>query len=339
MPAAAGLGLDTHREIGLAPNVAKKLRKITRMRLAPRLEAAARPGQMCGIQHKGVDIASLHVQAFFQACRRYHRAGAALFADVKQAFYRLHRDVVLAVDGLEPGTPRADAVATSLLARIGVEPHLVALVSAYHCGTHFAVGLHPDRALFAVGLLPGDTLADMIFNIAALHALNGIEAAFQAGGILPYHFPEPRELWIATDAAAAPIVDVSHVDDDAFLIQGEPLAIPGLLCKAVVLLHGVLEPMGLAIHLGEGKTEAVVSLHGRGTRAATRGIFVDCAGALALPAPLAPAKLFIKRCYKHLGTLLGGDLSFDPEVTARVFPLPPLSLPSAGGRQFLTVPS
>ena len=75
---AAGGAMSSHREIGLAPNVAKKLRKIVRMRLQPTLDAAARPGQMCGIAHRGVGIASLHAQAFFQCCRRYKRSGGVL---------------------------------------------------------------------------------------------------------------------------------------------------------------------------------------------------------------------------------------------------------------------
>ena len=277
--------MSSHREIGLAPNVAKKLRKIVRMRLQPTLDAAARPGQMCGIAHRGVDIASLHVQAFFQCCRRYKRSGGVLFTDVKQAFYRLRRAVVLAVGDAEPGTPRADVVASSLLADLGVQPHLVALVSAFHCGTHFAVGVHPERALFSVGLLPGDTLADMIFNIAALHALNGIEASCLAAGLEPYAFPPPDELWIAEDPEAPPITDVSYVDDDAFLLQGDPATITDILCQAAVCVHGVLAPMGLEIHLGEGKTEAVVCVHGAGARAAKHKIFIALGDTLPLPPP------------------------------------------------------
>ena len=144
--------------------------------------------QLGGRKHVPVSLALHLTRTYLRVNKQQARSVGILFLDLKEAFYRVVRGIVIEA-------PEEDAMLAHLAARLQL-PHdalhelhdLLAAdcaliqagmeskaVRALHSDTHFHMNCQPDICRTQVGTRPGDSWADVVFAFAWARLLRGLE--------------------------------------------------------------------------------------------------------------------------------------------------------------------
>jgi len=305
-----------NREIVLADVTGKAFHKCRRSRLKPLLEASARETQMGGIARRSTDFGSHYVRTAIELGRISGQSTACLFIDVVSAFYNLVRAHVVPI-------PQGDGCFLSdcILTQNNVGPHLAASAAAATLHTWFAIQASPMLTEYDKGVLPGDPEADLAFTLLATKVLNEIHEALRAKGLTP-NFPQAAEE-PALSAGCEPITDwppdVSYVDDATFIFQGPADRITAMVEDALQTVHSVFAKFSLQLNFGPGKTEVLLDVSGRGSKAVRQELCFDRNYKLEVTLAGQPTTIHICRSYKHLGGQIsvGGSLATEVKHRSR----------------------
>ncbi|CAE7945161.1 unnamed protein product [Symbiodinium sp. KB8] len=216
---------------------------------------------------------------------------------------------------------RAYVQERSLLVPAGASPWAANMVREFQEDSWLTVGC--GLAVVESGTRPGDSLADITFSFLFASVLRRIRDAMLHSGYevrLPW-----LDSWFRTlcpedqpDEHLAPI-DVSWMDDLALLLSAStPEAlIEAARGSASVLIDECLKAL-LHPNLDPGKTEAILSLVGKGSRRLRIDLFRDPEPSLQLASTLWPkSRLRLVPKYTHLGGMLHFSGSLMPEVQVR----------------------
>ena len=123
---------------------------------------------------------------------------------------------------------------------------------------------------------------------------------------------------VCTDAPMIPCSDASYLDDAVFFVDAcDSFALINKMVAVAGIVIDVTQAHGLRVNLKKGKTEAVLSFSGKGSREARMKVL--CAGALAVrTSSRGVVDLCVVRYYKHMGALSSPECNVAPEVRARV---------------------
>ncbi len=173
------------------------------------------------------------------------------------------------------------------------------------------VDQHEDACAFTLtGTRPGLPLADLLFNIAMIDVLQHVSADLRDQGITTTLHTEPTE-----DARVYPIV--AWQDDVAIAFDAN--SNEDLRSRMHVVVASVLrrfEEAHMTINFAKGKTELIAAYRGLGATQLQRQDVVEHGGHLTLTDRQVEVVTVAR--YKHLGSLIHGDLDMDAEVWARI---------------------
>ena len=176
--AAPHLG-SSHRGILVSSTIGKAYHKILRSKNVPALAAAATPLQIGGIPRRPATMAAHVVRAHQQWAAKQGRSQATVFLDLREAFYRIMRPLVVGFQGSDEDIARivrevnlppyvmhelhAHLEQQSLFVQAGASPWLAAVTGeALQC-TWFRLNTAAVTET-GIGTRPGDNLADVVFS-------------------------------------------------------------------------------------------------------------------------------------------------------------------------------
>ena len=332
---------DSYRGILVSSAAGKAFHSSIRRKAAPFLDVAAGTFQIGGRAGQPVQIANQSVRIFQAECASAGVSCAIVFLDLKEAFHRVVRPLIVGgplddrhVSGvLQALNLPPDAYDrlqnyvrdTPIFADAGADVWTTGILSEVLADTWFTWGHDGGLATVRGGTRPGDNLADMLFSFLFAEVLQRIRSQLQALGHIfqyPWHsdWSCSLERVSAADTQLQGPSDVTWIDDLALLFRSRTAIglIHGVQQIATVLLDECVRAV-LMPNLGRGKTEAVITLVGPGSRKAK---LEHCGGTeptLALQSTLWPtARLRVVAAYKHLGGIIHHTCSTSPEVRSRI---------------------
>ena len=214
---------------------------------------------------------------------------------------------------------------TPIFADAGADAWTAGILGEVLTDTWFTWGHEGGLASVRGGTRPGDNLADMLFSFLFSEVLNRIRAQLQELGHVfcyPWH-----DAWnCSLDRPQGPDEhlqgpsDVTWMDDLALLFRSRNASgfINGVQEIATILLDECVRAV-LLPNLGRGKTEAVLTLVGHGSRKAKLEHCHGVEPTLGLRSDLWPeARLRVVPAYKHLGGIIHHTCTVSAEVRSRI---------------------
>ena len=310
-------------------------------RRAPILDLAAGSLQIGGRTGQPVQIANQVVRVFQALCIQQGLSHSIVFLDLKEAFHRVVRPLIL-------GGPLDDRHVIGILTALRLPPSDFTRLQAYVrdtpiesesgagawtssmlgevlSDTWFSWSQTSDLAVVRGGTRPGDNLADMLFSFLFAEVLHRIRRAIAEHGLacnLGWHPAWRHSLGsdLPPQTEGPGPIDVSWMDDLALLSSSKSAegTVSATQHIASILLDECLHAL-LMPNLSKGKTEAIVSLVGPGSRRLKQELFVDSDPTFPLQSAMWPeARLRVTPAYKHLGGIIHHSGSIQAEVKARI---------------------
>ena len=319
------------RAILLLESDAKAFQKAWRPFLMEALEPIRTAGQHGGVPAHTLDQPSALVRAHFQGLCASGASGGALFVDCASAYYAIVRDFYFAgpyhawtseellqrskLFFSEVSDQQAflqEMQAGNWLQALRLPDALHRVVMAQLQDTWYIDG-SPGTTLYATntGTAPGSPVADALFAFLFSRFLSGMEAYLRESGVSPHVTIRCAH----NSGAEAP----AWADDVVVLFTvRRPEEVPPVLAAIGAQAVVRLRALGLTANLGAGKTEAVVSIRGRGSRSVRRDLLAAADPCVALPERGDDTPpLRVVPSYVHLGTTLGAELSESPNLKRR----------------------
>jgi hypothetical protein len=207
------------RSILLNSVVCKHYHRFLRTRLLFLLQAVFLRSQCGGLPMRGADLAAHTVRSFLVAAKARRCTAAILYVDLWSGFYTVVRQLVFRasadvadrdaiLDGLSlPPECREALMALmaepSMVDKVGLDPHLAALLAEAHEGTWLSVDGRAEVARTRRGSRPGCALADLVFNLAFAPALTEAGAALREQGLL-WELPVVPTVFVGAGADPPP---------------------------------------------------------------------------------------------------------------------------------------
>ncbi|CAE7939361.1 hypothetical protein AK812_SmicGene2968 [Symbiodinium microadriaticum] len=285
------------RAILLLEADAKAFQKAWRPSALRALESVRAAGQHGGIPCHTLDQPSALVRAHLQGLAASSCSGGALFVDCASAYYAIVRDFYFAGPyhtwSLTELTQRAEMFFTDTADR-------QAFLAEMQAGEWLqALQLPPELHRIILAQLQDTWYIDGSPGTNALcHKYR--HCARVAG---------------CSRGAEAP----TWADDVVVLFTASgPQEVEPILVSLGTQVVARLRSLGLAANLGAGKTEAIVSIKGHGSRSVRRHLLAKDDPCVTLPSQQAtPVSLRVVPSYVHLGTSINAELSETPNLKRR----------------------
>ena len=114
-------------------------------------------------------------------------------------------------------------------------------------------------------------------------------------------------------------LDLAYVDDASFaLYTPDPDELIHATQMIASIVHDTARMRGLDVNYGQGKTEVLVRIAGKGARAVKAKLWHDMKGTIPIVAEAAAQTIQAVRIYKHLGTHLQDHAAPTKEVQKRI---------------------
>ncbi|CAE6969206.1 unnamed protein product [Symbiodinium sp. CCMP2456] len=332
---------SAYRGILVSSTVGKAYHKILRARNVGALEAAATPLQIGGLPRRPVTLAAQVVRLHQAWNRDSGLSHAVIFLDLREAFYRIVRPLVTGFQGSDEEIAhilasvslphgvmhdlKAHLESTSLFERAGSSPWTAAATceALQHTWFRFEQGELVTET--GIGTRPGDNLADLIFSFVFARVLQQVRAKVEATcGLvqIPWHPmmmanvlhpPEPPTSLLS-------LLDCTWMDDSALVIQAQTAS--GLAEQVASTTGALLDScLGRALlpNLDKGKTEAVVTVVGPGSRKCRAHMFRADPPTMQVDSALWPhAEVRLVAEYRHLGGTVHHSGTMTREIKHRV---------------------
>ena len=285
--------------------------------------------------------ASSLTRSFLDGMGKRGISSSAYFVDVSSAYYRVVRELVV-------GMQTSDQEIIAILERFGLGPaefrtlqeHLStppvfeqygvperenAMMESLMDCTWFTVIGSSDITRTRAGSRPGDTFADLVFAFVYSHLLQVLRDALADNGYVnPDSFCYGEE-WKSVKCKdielrhAPQLIDITWADDLVLLQAHEDCR---ELLRRITLAGGLLSDLcsrrGLQLNYKLGKTECLLRLKGKGTRALRCEIFGAENPSLKLPSTVHDGlSVRLVANYKHLGTQISLSSSQMHEIRVR----------------------
>ena len=277
--------------------------------------------QQGGRAQFGTDVSHHVLQAYLAWSRTAGKPMAVLFVDLHSAFYSVVRstlfqesqgdDLLLrALDQLKI-TPKDLTEIMECVkadhALQGLSTHGQELLQDFFHASFYQMHHVPGVTMTTRGTRPGDPLGDVLFNIVFRLVMRDARQSFLQQTSLPWlGQPEPcSDLLQPGELPSSGFAQLAFVDDLACMLHSPTAAeLPSLLALMTSCLHDAARIRGLRLNYTQGKTEAMVSIVGPGSRPIKNKIFNEDHRLLPVVAETEAVMLRVVSTYKHLGTHL-----------------------------------
>ena len=318
--------VKSYRSLLLSDHLGKSMRSWLRERFRNIYSTNSADTHFAGKLGGNPSHASSLARAFLSGMGRRGISCSAYFVDVSSAYYRVVRELVVGMQttdqeviailerfGLGPKefhALREHLCTEPILAQYDVDDRDAAMLESLLECTWFTVGESSIVTRTRAGSRPGDTFADLVFAYVYSHLLKVLREALEGEGLVtPDSISSAQDLRSChcqdVDMRNAPsIVDVTWADDLVVLQAHEDCR---ELIRRTTLAGGLLSDLctrrGLQLNYKSGKTECLLRLKGKGTRALRMELFASEEPRLRLPSTIYEV-LFVRIVahYKHLGT-------------------------------------
>ena len=289
---------DSFRSIALLDPSAKFLHRLQRPELLRALGDKAQPLQQ-GCLPGSVATGLTHVLLTkMRTALAARQSFGVLFLDLTAAYYRLLRQAIT-------GEQLDDEALCKLLARMQVpaecvkevadfanggallgssSPHLRRILASTCRHTLFVLDGSDTLTYTQVGSRPGDSVSDVLFSLALVCVVDEVRSCLASQGVPDAVLP-------------------TWADDLSLPLVGSAPQIPSIVEAAATALHRACHKRAMQPNYGPGKTEALVSFAGAGSRQASRSLYGTGCGEISLQVE-QPVQLRCVLQYCHLGTLL-----------------------------------
>ena len=331
---------SSSRGVFVANATGKAFHKHIRTLLVPYVEKSAAYSQCGGLKHKGTDIAALTARAFLDKCKAQNRSAAILFADVTAAFDSAIRQLLLPIDDKHEGhldelldaftedEKRAimDITLSQCAAKeVGAPEHLTELAADVHTATWFSIPGTEGVTETILGTKPGDPLGDLLYNLLMLRVLRALHSELDKEGItvkVGYSSTESRlhRSEATRHDKTESLHDVSYIDDEALFMEDiDPQLLLHKVQRAAEIMYAVFRLHGLRLNFGTGKTEALILLRGRGSKAVKKEFLIDNEAKIPIKNRngVVVETLRVTAHYKHLGGVINAVGSMAMEARSR----------------------
>ena len=331
--------VENYRSLLLSSHLGKALRRTIRQRLVPFYAENANAFH-CSVKQGGsVSHASQGLQLILSAARRKHVSAGVIFLDVKAAYYRVVRELVVDMQDDLRSFERllhyfqlGDTEESQLLAAVAdgsaadalqIPRHLQNLLRESLSNTWFVTEQRNSIFECLAGSRPGDGLADVVFALIFRKILSCVQDDFkqQFEDVKVVDTPEFDPLEEEPPTTDIPgFLDIVWADDLAIVVSHKkPLEmIERLRYVTSRIFHHCLRH-ALIPNLKKGKTEAMLFIRGAGSRAIRGQFFNEEDPFLEIyEVPEAFSKVVVSSGYKHLGSRIHLGRGIMPEIKARL---------------------
>ena len=331
---------ESYRSLLVSSHPGKTLHKTLRMSCTDIFDRYLQKQQLGGRKHVPVVLPVHLTRTYLRVNLLQGRSTALLFLDLKEAFYRVVRGLVVDV---EPDDEMIARLAQRLdlphetlhelyalldsrpaLEEAGMPPHLRNAVSALHVDTHFYIPGQRDTCRTAVGTRPGDSWADVIFSYAWARMLKSLEQELVRHQILDdyptYQTWRPFGYNACDESERTAFLGPTWMDDLSLGVSGCTSAEAiGRIGRATGYLLDKCEQFGMTPNLTRGKTEIMLSLKGQGSRK-HRAQFFGGTSSGQFPVVRESGTSFINIVgeYVHLGNTVHHTGGHGREMTRRL---------------------
>ena len=332
---------ENYRSLFVSSVPGKVYHRVLRRKLMQQTPGAMDPNHHGSTGGSSVLLPSLLVISHERWGAAENVGTAALYLDVRSAYYRILRQAAYGLDldgdidrhvfrvlhafGLHQDDWKEiiDLVqGGGTIAAAGGSQHLRGLIADTHRESFF-VSRHSDGSRLVrtlAGSRPGESLADTVFAHVYGRVLRKIRTEMDAAGIST-HVPWTGtcSFWPGFEDTQVQLLDTTWADDSTFLLRDVDCAV--LLDKLKVLTATVVDKMmayGLVPNLAPGKTEALLSLRGRGRRKAALQHFSGDKHSIQVDtARMGCITLRVVAHYMHLGCIVDRGATMKQEVRHR----------------------
>ena len=322
-----------YRSIFISDFTAKLFHMSLREHLVRVWERGISSLQLGGRRRMGADVAHHLLQAHGQWSSSRHLPYAHLFFDISSAFYSVLRQALLPED--EPPVSLIAAlhrfkVTTEDIAYMlsvtagdnateGIDDHFQRLLKDALTNTHFFIQGLDAPCRTNRGTRPGDPLGDLLYNmVMSLILKDARQRTLAATGIHWSGSPELCANFHDVDPVPAEaLLDLAFVDDCAVAIHANSIDRVQQVVQATVhAMATAARGRGLLLNYAAGKTEVMMHIVGRGSRAAKIHLH-EHNHQLRWQDDGVDYELRAVHCYKHLGTWLQIGAKGRKEIRAR----------------------
>ena len=291
------------------------------------LQYGGRPG-------KSTDMAHQHLQSHFFRAKKGKKPAAALFFDLRSAFYMVLREVLTSTT--EPNTATHHALrrlgiheaeiqqllngASSQNASEGLSPHAARLVQDVLRGTYFQIRGLDEYVQTHRGTRPGDPVGDILFNLTMSLIVKDIQHDVEERTGYPWvgHDQQVQDFTQAEQVHDAYFADISFVDDCVFcLCAPSNHEVEELATEVVDSMVRSAARRGLQVNFDEGKTEMMMHPAGKGVRQWKKEL-QENHHKITWQRGQTENTLRLVSQYKHLGTWLQEGCKHGREVQSRI---------------------
>ena len=331
---------ESYRSLLVSSHPGKAIHKALRSSCTSIFAQYMQRQQLGGRRHVPVSFALHLTRTFLRVNKHRARSVGILFLDLKEAFYRVVRGIIVEA-------PEDDVMLARLAARLqlphdalhelhnllaadcallqaGMEPHFRKAVCALHSDTHFYMSGQSDTCRTQVGTRPGDSWADVIFSFAWARLLHSLEKDLIDRHILdtfpyaaswsPFGCAEPDE---GPDVA---FIGPTWMDDLSLVVSGLTSAeAESRIGQAAGYLLDRCAQFGMTPNLAKGKTEVMFRFCGTGSKK-LRSKYYGGLSSPTLPVVHNHGTAFINIVgdYTHLGNVIHHTGSNRKEISRRL---------------------
>ena len=330
---------ESYRSLLVSSHPGKVIHKALRSHQCEVFEQYLQREQLGGRRKVPVQLALHMTRTFLRIQGHRGRSVAILFLDLKEAFYRVVRGIVVDApcddETLARLASRLQMSSSALhelhallkeenaLVQAGMEPHMQRAIAALHTDTHFHLQGQSDACCTQVGTRPGDSWADVVFSFAWARLLKQLQQELELHGLLD-EFPCCHD-WTPFGAqrllpAETSFLGPTWMDDLSLCISGATAQeAEHKVGQAAGILLDMCRNYGMTPNLARGKTEIVFHFRGVGSRAKRRQHYgKQASGFLPVLCEDTTAFIAIAGEYVHLGNLLHHTGQNHKEMKRRV---------------------
>ena len=330
---------ESFRSLLVSSHIGKVLHKSLRSNQCQIFENFLQKEQLGGRRRVPVQLALHLTRTFLRVSQRKGRSTAILFLDLKEAFYRVVRGIVVEAPFADETLARLaqrleldqDALhelytmlqQDNALVQAGMEPHMRRAVAALHTDTHFHLAGQTDVCCTQIGTRPGDSWADIVFSFAWARLLRGLQEELQERNILDTF--QKGQQWTPFGA------QFFEEDEEAFLgptwMDDLSLGVSGATAHeaetrigfAAGALLDKCKRFGMTPNLKRGKTEILLHFQGAGSRLKRKQYFGgQASGQMQILCESGVAQIGVTGEYVHLGNLIHHTGQNHKEMKRRV---------------------
>eukprot|EP00435_Cladocopium_sp_Y103_P033204 s1466_g8.t1 len=312
----------SYRSLLVSNHFGKVLHRTLRQKNATLYERFLQLQQTGGRRHVPVQMAVHQLRAFARMANEKGHSAAFLYLDLKEAFYRVVREVP--IGGTIEDTTVAHIMAKLRmpedalqdLHRLLQEPTALEqaglsdldrnCIRAIHTGTFFWLKGQEDVSRTTIGTRPGDSFADIIFGYVWACVLRKLQTFMQdIGAITTLESCHYLPLFGRTAAAPGghPFIGPTWMDDVALCVHDEtPERLLSKIGSSVGYLLDLCEYHCMTPNLARGKTELLLAFRGRRSRQHKLQFYgPQASGTFPVLCEKGIRHIQLVQAYKHLG--------------------------------------